>query len=82
MGRPNAVGTTTELPRSEKFDTRTNCKNPSSDEATNKARLSGDIPRLYIPRLVVFVEKRDSESTRSKIGSYRTRTITPVGLKM
>jgi hypothetical protein len=46
IGRPKAVGRTTELPKSEKLDTSTICKLLSSKLVTKSNRLSCDIPRL------------------------------------
>jgi hypothetical protein len=72
MGLPYAPGNTTELPKSEKVETRTSCKLLSPADATKSARLSGDIPRLN-----VFVDEVVSESKRSKVGLYRNRMIIP-----
>ena len=46
IGLPQALGITTELPKSEKFETSTICKLLSSLAVTKSARLSFDIPRL------------------------------------
>ncbi len=75
IGRPNAVGKKTELPKSEKFDTRTSCMQLSARLMTKSARLSGDIPRLYVCDDEAGVAK---ESRRIKIGSYRNRMRIPL----
>ncbi len=72
MGLPNAAGTKTELPRSEKLETSTICMELPADEVTKSTSLSGDISRLN-----VCVDGVVSESKRSNVGLYRNRMIIP-----
>ncbi len=55
IGRPRARGTKTEFPRSEKLETSTICMKLSRSLVTKSARLSGDIPRLYVAEKGVVV---------------------------
>ncbi len=72
MGLPYADGKTTGLPKSEKFETSTMCMQLSLKLVMKSARLSGDIPRLYVAEKGV-----DRESKRIKVGLYRNRMIIP-----
>ncbi len=78
MGLPHADGTKTELPKSEKFFTRTICMQLSAWLVTKRTRLSCEIPRKFENEFVGVARV----SKRSNVGSYLNRMIIPLLHKM